>query len=262
MTVNKKIDISNVPFVNILGVEIHDVSYQETVEILKNMVQNGQPHHVMTVNPEFVMMAQNSRAFFEILQKADLKVADGIGILLGARILGTSIRERVTGVDIVRRFAATAQENGFRIFLLGAAPGIAEQAAAVLQKENPGLQIAGTYSGSPRPEDEEMICSMIEKTRPHILFVAYGPPQQDLWIARTQQRLMIPVAMGVGGTFDFLTGVAVRAPLWIRRIGMEWLFRLIREPWRWKRQMSLPLFVLSIIWKRMSQKNIQIKARS
>jgi len=253
MAVKKKIDISNVPSVNILGVEIHDVTLKETVEILINMIKSGQPHHVMTVNPEFVMMAQKNSAFLGVLQKADLKVADGIGIVLGARILGASLRERVAGVDIVRRFAATARDNGFRIFLLGAAPGVAERTATLLQKENSGLQIAGTYAGSPRPEDEEMICSMIEIAKPHILLVAYGPPQQDLWIARTQQRLRIPIAMGVGGTFDFIAGVAVRAPLWIRRIGLEWLFRLIHEPWRWKRMMSLPLFVLSIIGKRMNQ---------
>jgi N-acetylglucosaminyldiphosphoundecaprenol N-acetyl-beta-D-mannosaminyltransferase len=181
-------------------------------------------------------------------------VADGIGIILGAHILGASVRERVAGVDIVRQFATTARDNGFRIFLLGAAPGIAERTAAFLQKENPGLQIAGTFSGSPRSEDEEMICSMIEKAKPHVLLVAYGPPQQDLWIARTQQRLKIPIAMGVGGTFDFIAGVAIRAPLWIQRIGMEWLFRLIREPWRLRRQTSLFVFVFQILKQTVHQR--------
>jgi N-acetylglucosaminyldiphosphoundecaprenol N-acetyl-beta-D-mannosaminyltransferase len=257
----KKIDISNVPSVSFLGVEIHDITFQETIEILKDMAKSGQPHHVMTVNPEFVMMAQKDKAFFETLHDADLKVPDGIGIVLGARILGASIRERVAGVDLVRKFAASARDNGFRIFLLGAAPGVAERTAVILQKENPGLQIAGTYAGSPRPEEEELICSMIERVKPHLLFVAYGPPRQDLWIARTQNRLKIPVAMGVGGSFDFIVGIAVRAPLWIQRIGLEWLFRLIREPWRWKRMMTLPRFVFSVIRMRMNQSKVQIKAR-
>jgi N-acetylglucosaminyldiphosphoundecaprenol N-acetyl-beta-D-mannosaminyltransferase len=247
MEINKTSLSGNPPTADILGVEIQDITVRETLNVLKEMVEDGRPHHVMTVNPEFIMMAKRNEEFREVLRTADLRIPDGVGILLGARLLGFSMRERVTGVDIVRQLARVARDHQFSMFFLGAAPGIAEQAAQILQQENPGLTIAGTFAGSPRIEDEETICSLIEKSKPHILLVAYGPPKQDLWIARTQTRLKVPVAIGVGGTFDFITGIVPRAPLWMQRNGLEWLFRLVRQPWRWKRQLTLPEFVFAIL---------------
>jgi N-acetylglucosaminyldiphosphoundecaprenol N-acetyl-beta-D-mannosaminyltransferase len=124
---------------------------------------------------------------------------------------------------------------------------VAEKTAAILSAENPGLIIAGTYAGSPSIREEDEICSRIEAAHPHILLVAYGPPRQDLWISRTMPRLRVPVAIGVGGSFDFVAGVAVRAPRWMRSAGLEWLHRLIREPWRWRRMLTLPRFAVAVI---------------
>jgi N-acetylglucosaminyldiphosphoundecaprenol N-acetyl-beta-D-mannosaminyltransferase len=117
--------------------------------------------------------------------------------------------------------------------------------------------VAGTYSGSPRPEDENAICTLIEKAKPHILLVAYGHPNQDLWIARTQHRLRIPVAIGVGGTFDFISGVIQRAPKWMQRIGLEWFFRLCQQPWRWKRMLMLPEFAIAVVWSKWNRTYLQ-----
>jgi N-acetylglucosaminyldiphosphoundecaprenol N-acetyl-beta-D-mannosaminyltransferase len=229
--------------VDILGIRISDVTLKETLGYLEAMAVSGKPHHVMTVNPEFVMMARESAEFRSVLSRAALTIPDGIGIVWAARILGTPLRERVAGVDTVNQFAAIAAGRGFRIFLLGAAPGVAEKVAERLERENPGLKIAGTYAGSPRPSEEDEICEKILKAKPHVLLVAYGPPRQDLWIARTMERLRIPVAIGVGGTFDFIAGVVPRAPSWMQKAGLEWLFRLMQEPRRWKRMLTLPRFV-------------------
>jgi N-acetylglucosaminyldiphosphoundecaprenol N-acetyl-beta-D-mannosaminyltransferase len=237
----------------LLGIAIHDVTMQETLSLLREMVEEGIPSHVMTVNPEFLMTARHHQEFRTVLLNADLKVPDGIGIILGAALMGSPMRERVAGVDVVRFFATVARDNGYRIFFLGAAAGVAERTAAILQKENPGLQVAGTYAGSPRPEEEEKICAMIEATHPHILFVAYGHPKQDLWIARTKERLNIPVALGVGGSFDFIAGVVPRAPFWMRRSGLEWCYRLWKEPWRWRRMLALPAFAFLLLWSRVSK---------
>lgn len=232
---------------NILGVDIHNVTMAETIDILTAMATSGESHHVMTVNPEFIMMAQHNDEFKTVMSKSSLKVPDGIGVILAAWVLGKPLKERVAGVDTVYELARIARQNKLRIFFLGAAPGVAERTASLLQLKNPGLEIAGTYSGSPKIEDEDFICTLIEQSKPHILLVAYGPPKQDLWIARTKNRLNVPLAIGVGGTFDFIAGIAKRAPRWIQNIGFEWLYRLYREPWRWRRMLTLPQFAMQVL---------------
>jgi len=242
------------PAVDVLGVPVHNVSRAETVELLREMAKEGGVHHVVTVNPEFIMIAQNNCEFLTVLRGAALSLPDGTGIVWASRILGTPVRERVTGVDVVHAIAALASREGLSMFLLGAAPGVAERTAQVLQAENPGLRIAGTFAGSPSEGEEDDICARIAKAQPHFLLVAYGPPRQDLWIARTTRRLQVPVAMGVGGTFDFIAGVARRAPLWMQKAGLEWLHRLIRQPHRWRRMLTLPKFVLAVLFLRFSRR--------
>jgi N-acetylglucosaminyldiphosphoundecaprenol N-acetyl-beta-D-mannosaminyltransferase len=247
MKVNGPAGSSEKNTAEILGIEIHDITMEEMPAIIKEMIGTGRPHHIMTVNPEFMMIAKHDIEFRRVLQEADLKLADGIGIVLAAKILGFSLRERVTGIDLVWKLARVAGNNGYRIFFLGAADGVAERAAMILRNENPGLLVAGTYSGTPNPEDEDAICAVIKDAAPDILLVAYGPPKQDLWIARTKERLQVPLSIGVGGTFDFIAGILPRAPFWVRKLGLEWLFRLLRQPKRWKRQLTLPKFVYEIL---------------
>ncbi len=235
------------PSLHILGVRVHEVSMPQALESLAAMIREGTPHQVVTVNPEFVMAAQQNHLFRNVLNRAALAVPDGIGIVLASWWLRQPMRERVSGVDLVEQFAEVSSRNGYRIFLLGAQPGVAERAGQKLRERHPGLIIAGSHPGSPHPDDEDEICRKILETAPHVLLVAYGSPQQDLWIARTAARLRIPVAIGVGGTFDFIAGITVRAPRWIRSIGMEWFYRLVREPRRFFRMLALPRFLLRVL---------------
>jgi N-acetylglucosaminyldiphosphoundecaprenol N-acetyl-beta-D-mannosaminyltransferase len=242
--------------VEIVGIPINRISSEDVTNTLVKWALGQQPHHVVTVNPEFVMIGQENKEFLQVLKSASLRIADGIGILWASYLLGKPITERVTGVDTVRSFTKEASKHGVRFFFLGAAPGIAELAADSLRKEYPGLQIVGTYAGTPKVEDEEEICERIKSVHPQVLFVAYGAPIQDLWIARTAHKLKIPVAIGVGGTFDFLAGTAIRAPRWMRRSGLEWLFRLIQEPRRWRRMLRLPRFVIAVFGSIWNRKNL------
>ncbi|MBK9234284.1 MAG: WecB/TagA/CpsF family glycosyltransferase [Anaerolineae bacterium] len=237
----------NAASVTILGVRVHALTWEAFEAQAADFVRSGQAHQVVTINPEFIMAAQHDPAFARVLAAADLALADGWGLLWAARRFGKPLPTRITGSDGVPRLAALAAREGWRVFLLGAGPGIAEQAANVLCARHPALQIVGCFGGSPRPDEEEAIVARITAARPHVLFVAYGAPNQDLWIARTQPRLQIPLAMGVGGSLDFIAGVRRRAPAWLQRLHLEWLFRLAQEPRRWRRQLALPRFVWAVL---------------
>ncbi|MDX1993257.1 MAG: WecB/TagA/CpsF family glycosyltransferase [bacterium] len=233
---------------HILGIPVDSITYPQWLDVIAAWVQqNGRARQVCTINPEFVMMAQRDPNFRNILKRAHLCIPDGIGLLLAARWMGRPLPERVTGSDGVPKIAERAVREGWRLFLLGAAPGVAEKAAAVLQRDYPGLQIAGVYSGSPAPDEEDAIVERVNASRANILFVAYGAPNQDKWIARNLPRLKVQMAMGVGGTFDFIAGIIPRAPVWMRRAGLEWLYRLYLQPRRIGRMMRLPRFALAVL---------------
>jgi N-acetylglucosaminyldiphosphoundecaprenol N-acetyl-beta-D-mannosaminyltransferase len=231
----------------ILGVRVDDVTDAETLVLIERFIEQRGSHQICTVNPEFVMRAQQDAVFREVINQATLCLPDGIGLLWAARRSRHPLRERVAGSDMVVRLAERAAQTGWRLYLLGAAPGVAEQAANVLQARYPSLTIAGMFPGSPSPDEQDAIVERIRAARPDVLFVAFGAPTQDVWIARNQSRLQVPVAMGVGGSLDFVAGVAKRAPRWVQQIGLEWLYRLIREPWRWRRQLALPRFVWQVL---------------
>jgi N-acetylglucosaminyldiphosphoundecaprenol N-acetyl-beta-D-mannosaminyltransferase len=236
------------PDLRVLGVPIDAITFGGLIEQIKLWAASGQtPRQICTVNPEFLMTAQRDINFFNILNRCDLCVPDGVGLLWAARHLGHRLPERVTGSDGVPLIAEHAAREGWRLYLLGAAPGVADKAAQILQARYPGLQIAGVYAGSPAPEHEADIAARIAASGADILFVAYGAPQQDKWIARNLPRLNVKVALGVGGAFDFIAGVTVRAPRWVQRAGLEWLHRLIQQPWRWRRMARLPLFVVEVM---------------
>ncbi|HEX9076347.1 MAG TPA: WecB/TagA/CpsF family glycosyltransferase [Anaerolineae bacterium] len=224
-----------------------NVTYADALAQVESLLREGHCRQIATVNPEFVVMAQRDAAFRDVLNRSALNVPDGVGLLWAARRLGHPLRERVTGQEMVDRISANAARCGDPIFLLGAREGIAERAAAELTRVHRGLVVAGCYSGSPAPEEEQDILGRINGSGTRILFVAYGPPRQELWIARNVARLKVRVAMGVGGTFDTLAGIVPRAPRWMRRAGFEWTYRLLREPRRLKRQLSIPYFMWLIM---------------
>jgi N-acetylglucosaminyldiphosphoundecaprenol N-acetyl-beta-D-mannosaminyltransferase len=241
----------------VLGVRVDDVTMQEACDELAALMAQGGVHQVATVNPEFIMTAQRDAEFSALLEHTVLNVPDGVGVLWAARRMGRPLRERVPGVDMVRQLCARGSQYKWRTFFLGARPGVAERAAANLALKYQGLVVAGTYAGSPRPEDDQEALARVRKARPNLLFVAYGAPAQDKWLARNLPRLQLApppegspsglVGMGVGGAFDFLTGVQKRAPNWMQHAGLEWLYRLGREPWRWRRQVALIRFTLAVM---------------
>jgi len=246
------------PALRILGVRIDDVTTAETCERVMALIASGGAHQIATVNPEFIMAAQRNPAFAQALEKTALNVPDGAGVLWAARRLGHPLRERVAGVDLVERLCAVGSQHRWRAFFLGAREGVAERAAAIMAFKYSGLLVTGTYAGSPRIEDEADILARVRRARPNLLFVAYGAPAQDLWLARNlpmiqgSDRLADEppglVGMGVGGAFDFLAGVQQRAPKWMQDAGLEWLYRLLRQPRRWRRQLALIEFVWRVAW--------------
>ncbi len=224
------------PTANILGVKVHALTNAQALALIEAFIAGEHPRQLVTVNPEFVVEAQHDAEFRRILNQAALALPDGIGLLKAARFLGTTpLPERVPGSDLVVRLAELSHQKGYRIYFLGAKEGVAETAIARLKERYPNLQVAGTYAGSPAPEENEAIVQRLLPTRPDILLVAYGAPKQDKWIARNLERLKIPVCIGVGGSFDFIAGAAQRAPQWLQRLGLEWLHRLLTQPWRWRR---------------------------
>jgi N-acetylglucosaminyldiphosphoundecaprenol N-acetyl-beta-D-mannosaminyltransferase len=232
----------------ILGVRVDCVDMAGAVETIARLIGEGGPARlVATVNPEFVMRARADQRFQEVLESAALCLADGIGVVWAMRRQGCPQYERVPGSDLVPLLAAECARRGWRPFLLGSRPGVAEEAARRLEADNPGLAVAGTHAGSPWPGDDDESVRRIAAARPDVLLVAYGAPHQELWIARNRRRLDVPVAMGVGGTFDFLAGRVRRAPLWMQRVHLEWLWRLALQPARARRMAVLPLYALAVL---------------
>jgi N-acetylglucosaminyldiphosphoundecaprenol N-acetyl-beta-D-mannosaminyltransferase len=233
--------------IRVLGVRVDALTYGSLLEAIGRFISAGSPHQITTVNPEFVMEARRNAAFRAVLERSDLCMADGVGLLWAARRQGTSLPGRVTGSDGVPLIAGRAAVMGWSIYLLGAAPGVASRTARLLTERYPSLRIAGTFAGSPAETDAPGLVASIRAAAPDILFVAFGAPQQDLWISRHRDELRIPVMMGVGGAFDHMTGVRRRAPQWVQRLNLEWLFRLVTQPWRWRRQLVLPGFVWAVL---------------
>lgn len=234
--------------VDILGVRVDDVTYEEALAVIAGFIASGRPHQVITTNTEHVVAATKDREFRQVLNQAPLAVPDGSGLIWASRLFGRPIREHVTGTDLADRLMGLAAQRGYRVFLLGAGEGVAEQSARRLVDKYPGLIVAGTYGGSPRPEDEDEVVRRVKAVgRVDVLLVAYGSPAQEKWIARNLEKLGVPVAMGVGGVFDFFAGRVPRAPKWMRDAGLEWLYRLVRQPWRWRRQLALPYFVILVL---------------
>jgi N-acetylglucosaminyldiphosphoundecaprenol N-acetyl-beta-D-mannosaminyltransferase len=197
-----------------------------------------------------LVAAHENSPFRQLLNGSDLDVADGVGLILAARWLGCPLKGRVTGSDGIHVLAAHCARRGYRLFLLGAGPGVADAAAQQLTSQSPGLVIAGTHAGSPHPQDAEDVIARVRAAAPQLLLVAYGVPAEEIWIARHRERLGVPVMLGVGGAFDFVAGVTPRAPPWMRRAGLEWLHRLVRQPWRWRRQLALPKFLWLVFKQR------------
>ena len=222
------------------------------MRVILDRFLHGQRTLVITANPEFVMIARSDPSLRRIAAEADLVVPDGTGIVLAARLLGEPLPGRSPGRFIVDGVAARAVGLGASFYLLGAGDGVAARAAERLRARHPGLAIAGAEPGDPSPDADDEVVRRISAVAPHVLLVAYGMPAQERWIARNLPRLpSVRIAIGVGGVFDQLAGVARVPPPLVHAVGLEWLWRLAHEPRRWRRQRVLPLFVLLVLAQRL-----------
>jgi N-acetylglucosaminyldiphosphoundecaprenol N-acetyl-beta-D-mannosaminyltransferase len=236
--------------VDILGVGFDRVALVDAVTQIEARLDSGKRTFVITANPEFVMLCRDDREVAGIARRADLVVPDGTGAVVASRLLGDPLPGRAPGRLLVDRLAAVASERGLSMFLLGAADGIAERAAATLRERHPSLRIAGTYAGS--ADDDADVVPRVATAAPDVLLVAFGMPKQERWIARNLDRVpSVRVAVGVGGSLDYLSGAAVPPPRIVHAVGLEWLWRLVRDPRRWRRQRVLPLFALLVLLRRL-----------
>lgn len=245
--------------IDILGIPLDTFSRADTVRWLEDRLRDDARGcaHLVTLNPEYVMEARRDPTFAAAIRSADLVTADGMGVVLAARLLADRNITRVTGVELTERLAATSSTLDAPLFLLGAGPGVARTARAKLLERFPPARFAGVWDGgTPLPADDEPTIERIAASGARVVLVAYGAPGQVLWIARNQAALAaagVRLAIGVGGAFDFLSGRVQRAPAPVRKLGLEWLYRLVREPWRWRRQLALPRFALAVIGQRLAR---------
>ena len=198
------------------------------------------------------MQAQRDPELKDILKNADMLTADGAGVVLASGMLGNRLPEKVSGVDLVQEIFRTFASKGLRCFLFGARPGVAEEAAVNIIKDNPGIVVAGCRNGYFSDEECDEIIAEINKSAPDILLVALGAPKQEKWISKHLDKLDVKVCIGVGGTLDVLSGKVRLAPEFFRKSGLEWFYRLCREPRRAKRMLDLPRFMLRVIQARLT----------
>jgi len=229
--------------VEAFGVRISPVSMEEALDKIDGFIQSQKPHQVASSDANAILRAREDPEYAEIIRRADLMIPDGYGVIWGARLLNLPVYERVTGVDVVTGICERAVGRGYTIYILGSAPGIASTAAQKLMERYPGLQIIGTQHGYYKPDEEGDIVHRIRDARPDVLFVAFGIPRQEKFIGKYLHELNVPVCMGVGGSFDVYSEKLKRAPAYIQRSGLEWLYRVWIEPSRWKRMAYVPRFI-------------------
>jgi N-acetylglucosaminyldiphosphoundecaprenol N-acetyl-beta-D-mannosaminyltransferase len=222
-------------------------------DLLAQYLHRGEPHHIVTANLQFLGVAARDPAFARVVNQSQLVVADGMPLLALSQLKGSPIPHRITGHDLLQISASLAAREGYSLAFLGAAPGVAQEAARRLREMHPGLGPIGLHQGyiAPNglgvsPEDEDTLVDTLKRSRPHFLFVALGCPKQEFWISRHLHEVGIPICVGVGGTLDVLAGRLKRAPVWMQRTGLEWSYRLAQEPQRlWKRYLLGDLPTLS-----------------
>lgn len=237
---------------DVLGVAFDNVTLDEAVDRALAMLEEEGPHLVVTPNPEIVQRAEKDRAFSQILTQADLVLPDGVGVIYAAKILGRPLRARVPGIDFASALMGRAAGLGKRLYLLGAAPGVAEQAAVNLRAAYPGLVVCGTHDGYFK-EDGPVIDD-VRAAKADIVFVCLGAPKQEKWIAQNGEAAGARLYVGLGGSLDVFAGRVERAPEGFQKLGLEWLYRLMKEPSRAGRMAKLPLFLVSAAGARLRGK--------
>ncbi|MFH1617892.1 MAG: WecB/TagA/CpsF family glycosyltransferase [Candidatus Margulisiibacteriota bacterium] len=229
--------------VKLAGIEVDNVTMPEAMDMLERFISSGKPHLIVTPNPEMIVKAQRETEFKQIISTADLRLPDGISMVVVSRILGVPLAERVSGIDFMLRAIKLSAEKGYRIFLLGSKPGVAETAASRLRSQFPGLKIAGTHHGYFDIKQDREIITLINNAKPDILFAGLGHGRQEKWLSDNLMEINVSAAAGIGGSLDVISGNIKRAPVWAQRLYIEWLYRLVTQPWRARRQVALLQFL-------------------
>lgn len=232
----------------IMGVTFDDVTLEEAVAAGEALAAGPGFSYVVTPNPEIVAMARQTETYREILNGAGLVLPDGIGVVHAAKILGTPLKGRVPGIDFASALVERLARSGLRLFLLGAKPGVAEQAAERLRKDYPGLVIAGTHDGY--FQDDGPVTDAIRASGADVVFVCLGAPKQELWMEKNGAATGAHLLLGLGGALDVFAGVVQRAPAIFCKLGLEWLYRLLKQPSRIGRMARLPLFLIHAVQSR------------
>lgn len=240
--------------IDIHGLMIDNITMSETLDRLDEMVESQGKYVLYTPNAEIVMQASRDPELLAILNTADLLLPDGAGVVLGAKILGTPLQEKVSGVDVAINLLQHTDRTMRKFFLFGGKPGIAEKACMNIMHEYPRANVVGCRSGYFDETETENIVAEINRAKPEFLYVGMGAPRQERWIYENKNKLNCKVILGVGGTIDILAGTVELAPNWMRNSGLEWLYRLVKEPWRFKRMMDLPRFVVKTVKVRLQKK--------
>ena len=230
----------------ILGVGIDKVNSQQALEKIGAFIASGQPHQIVTANAEIIYQASKNEKMRHVINNAQMVTADGSGVVWASRQLGEPLEQRVTGIDLVNSICEQSAKDKWKIYILGSAPGVAAAAAVNIRNKFPGCNIVGTHHGYFNAKEEKQILAELEQLKPDVLFVALGAPKQEYWIACHLAELGIPVGMGIGGSMDVLSGNVKRAPKWMQKMSLEWLYRLLIQPTRFKRVLALPKFMLAV----------------
>ncbi len=235
-------------YINILGVNVSKVNMSTATEKAAELMDKDGLSMIFTPNSEIILYASKNPEYTDVLNKADMIVPDGIGVVYGAKILGDKLEERVAGYDLVVKLFGVMAKKGQSVYLLGAKPGVAEAAAENLVKEYPGLKIAGTHDGYFKDEDDEAVIDEINNTNPDFLMVCIGFPKQENWIYRHRDKINARLAIGAGGCIDVFAGNVQRAPEFYCKHGIEWLYRLVKQPSRFVRMLALPKFGFKVLF--------------
>ncbi len=244
--------------INVLGVPVHKVDMNEALNTASSFFENDKKSVIITPNSEIVMMAKDDEQFLNIIKEADLVIPDGIGLVIASKIIKNPLKERVTGIDLMENILNYCNESNKSIFILGGKPGVADKAVENIVEKYPNIKKSGAHHGYFKGhhigheghDEEKEVLKKINELKPDILFVAFGAPKQELWIQKYKDEVNVSVLMGVGGSVDVYAGEVTRAPEFYQKFGLEWLYRLVKEPWRYKRMMLLPKFIVHVIIKK------------
>ncbi|PKM51329.1 MAG: glycosyltransferase [Firmicutes bacterium HGW-Firmicutes-7] len=233
--------------INILGVHFDAVTTNEATKKTLGFLNDDKKRMIFTANPEIVMEATKNRDFLHIINKGDLTVADGIGVVIGAKIIKHPLPERVAGYDLVQNIFENIKNTNKTAYFFGASPGVAKKAAKKMMSLHKGLKIIGIHDGYFDQEEEKKIRFEINQLKPDLLLIGLGAPRQEKWIFENIEMLDVKVCIGIGGSFDVMSGEVKRAPKIFIKLGLEWFYRLITQPTRFKRMMKLPIFLLEVV---------------